>query len=315
MSEASPFAFSPHPAVWAGLAVVTVAVVAAHRHLARRAGHLLPWPAAEVRRFVAALLVAAAALTWPLGDLAAHWSLTALIVQRLALVLGVAPLLLLGVPYDVLDRATRPRPVDAALTRLRHPAVAVAACTALSIGTLVAPVVAAEASSPLARAGVDVAVVLSGVVLWVPVLGRVPGLPRLRPVGRFAYLVVQAVVPAFLSVIYIFARHPLYPTFAGSKRAVGLLPLTDQQVAGFVSKLGTLFPLLIVGAVVLLRAQRAAEAEAEEEDPLLWADVERQLVRVDRRGGPPGPAPVAAPRATRTAEPPTDAGSGSDSTP
>ena len=48
------------------------------------------------------------ALTWPLADLAAHWSLTALVTQRLILVLVVAPLLLLGLPYDVIQWLTRP---------------------------------------------------------------------------------------------------------------------------------------------------------------------------------------------------------------
>ncbi len=60
---------------------------------------------------------------WPLGDLAAHWSLTALVVQRLVLALAVAPLLLLGLPYDVIQWLTRPRVVDAVLTRVERPPV------------------------------------------------------------------------------------------------------------------------------------------------------------------------------------------------
>ena len=48
------------------------------------------------------------ALTWPLADLAAHWSLTALVTQRLILLMAVAPLLLLGLPYDVVQWLTRP---------------------------------------------------------------------------------------------------------------------------------------------------------------------------------------------------------------
>ena len=95
---------------------------------------------------------------------------------------------------------------------------------------------------------------VAGLVLWMPVLGRIPGILRLRPVVRFGYLVAQAVVPAFLSFIYIFSDHPLYATFARSHAAVGLRPLNDQQIAGFVSKLSMLLVLLIVGAVVLARA-------------------------------------------------------------
>ena len=71
---------------------------------------------------------------------------------------------------------------------------------------------------------------------------------------RFAYLVGQAVVPAFLSFIYIFSTRPLYGEFARSHQAIGLRPLNDQQIAGFVSKLSMLLVLLSVGAVVLARA-------------------------------------------------------------
>jgi hypothetical protein len=95
-------------------------------------------------------------------------------------------------------------------------------------------------------------------------------------------LVAQAVIPAFLSFVYIFSRRPLYPEFAHSHAAVGLRPLNDQQIAGFVSKLTMLFVLLIVGAVVLSRAPRSEEEFGSDE--LVWADVERQFERVDRQG-------------------------------
>ena len=100
---------------------------------------------------------------------------------------------------------------------------------------------------------------------------------------RFGYLVAQAVVPAFLSFIYIFSNHPLYPTFARSHAAIGMRPLNDQQIAGFVSKLSMLLVLLIVGGVVLSRAPLSDE-EFARDDPLVWADVERQFERVDRQG-------------------------------
>ena len=55
-----------------------------------------------------------------------------------------------------------------------------------------------------------------------------------------------------------------------------------------------LFVLLIVGAVVLSRAPRS-EDELAADEPLVWADVERQFERVDRAGGRPGPAGTGGP--------------------
>ena len=235
--------------------------------------------------------------------MAAHWSLTALVVQRLLLILVVAPLLVLGLPYDLIQWLTRPRAVDAVLLRLLRPPVAIAVVTVLVVGSMIPALVRAQASSPVARGLLDLALLAAGLILWLPVLGRIPGIPRLKPVVRFGYLVAQAVVPAFLSFIYIFSNHPLYPVFARSHAAVGLRPLNDQQIAGFVSKLSMLFVLLIVGAVVLSRAPRSDE-ELVSDEPLVWADVERQFERVDRSGGRPrsaGPGRFASLRPTRPA--------------
>jgi hypothetical protein len=58
-------------------------------------------------------------------------------------------------------------------------------------------------------------------------------------------------------------------------------PLNDQQIAGFISKLTLLLVLLSVGAVVLARAP-VSEEEIVGNEPLVWADVEREFERADR---------------------------------
>lgn len=286
-----PYTWQPHLVAWVVLASFSALVVFGHSRLARSEAGPIPWTRRQVASFVGALGVAAVALTWPLADLAAHWSLAALVTQRLLLLLAVAPLLLLGLPYDVLRWVTRPAPIDGVLTRLRRPAVAIVTVTVLVVGPMTPSLVKAQSSSLLARAALDLVTVLAGFVLWLPVLGRIPGIGRLRPVVRFGYLVLQAVVPGFLSFIYIFSNHALYPEFAKSHAAIDLRPLNDQQIAGFISKLTLLLVLLSVGAVVLARAP-ASEEDVGGNEPLVWADVEREFERADRRrvaGAPPGP--------------------------
>ncbi len=104
------------------------------------------------------------------------------------------------------------------VTRLQRPPVAIITVTVLLVGSMTPALVRLQATSPAARGLFDVLVVVAGLVLWIPVLGRIPGILRLKPVVRFGYLVAQAVAPAFLSFIYIFAVHPLYPIFARSHR-------------------------------------------------------------------------------------------------
>jgi hypothetical protein len=99
---------------------------------------------------------------------------------------------------------------------------------------------------------------------------------------RFGYLAAQAVVPAFLSFVLILSPHPLYATFASSKAAIDLRPLNDQQIAGFVSKLTLLIVLLTVGGIGLVKSP-TSEEDASVDDRLVWADVQRQFERADRR--------------------------------
>ena len=325
MGTPGPYAWDPHLAVWVVLVVGVALVVVGHRRLVRTGRPPIPWTRRQIITFGGGCLALVVALTWPVADLAAHWSLTALVTQRLMLLLAVAPMLLSGLPYDVLRWITRPAPVDMVLTQVQRPLVAVVTVTVLVVGSMTPVMVRAEASSPVARGVLDLVVVVAGLVLWLPVLGRVPGLTRPRPMIRFGYLVAQAVVPAFLSFIYIFSRRPLYAEFARSHAAIGLRPLNDQQISGFVSKLTMLFVLLTVGAVVLARAPRSDD-EIDTSETLVWGDVERQFERVDRqsardrtgRGGPPvepdpqhpqpgpGPGSGAGRRTTRSPTPPDD---------
>ena len=184
-ATAGPYLWQPHLVAWLTLAAVTALVVIGHLRLARAEVPPIPWARRQIAAFAAAMLASVVALTWPLADLAAHWSLAALVTQRLILLLAVAPFLLLGVPYDVLRWVTRPAPVDAVLTRLQRPGPAIVAVTVVVVGSMAPTLVRAQSTSPAARAGLDLAAVLAGIVLWLPVLGRVPGIHRLRPIVRF----------------------------------------------------------------------------------------------------------------------------------
>ena len=122
--------------------------------------------------------------------------------------------------------------------------------------------------------------------------------------ARFGYLAAQAVVPAFLSFVLILSPHPLYAVFSGSNAAIDLRPLNDQQIAGFVSKLTMLIVLLTVGAVGLSKT-KLSEEEVSLDEELVWADVQRQFERADRRTTRKRHGAFAA------ASPPLDGGDGS----
>jgi cytochrome c oxidase assembly factor CtaG len=271
----SPWAYDTHWATWAVVAVLAAAYTFGAARTAR------PSPR-QLFAIVGGLLGLALATTWPLADLAAHTSLTALVIQRLLLLLAVPPLLILGLPLPLIRRLTRPRAVDWVVRHCARPPIAVAVVTVVAVATATTGAVQAEGISGWARLGLDVALLAAGFVLWTPVLTELPGTHRPSALGRAGYLMVQSIVPSFLAVVWIFARHPLYPHFATGPQLMGVSPVMDQQVAGFVAKFTTIAVLWTVAFVSLTRAQHTA-AGGGDPDPLLWSDVERHLERAERR--------------------------------
>jgi cytochrome c oxidase assembly factor CtaG len=234
------------------------------------------------RFFILGVLALLVAFMWPLGDLAAHWSLLALVLQRLLLTLAVPPLLVAGTPRPIIVRLTRPAAVDAVLRVVVKPVPAVAIVTVVAVGTLTTGLVSLAAHSDVARVVIQVVVLLSGFVLWAPVLTELPGTPRLSALGRGGYLIVQSIVPSFLSVVWIFAHRSLYATYDHHVRVLGMSPVLDQQLAGFLAKLSTIAVLWTVAFTLMTRAHVASGSE-EDAEPLMWSDVEREIERAERR--------------------------------
>lgn len=266
-------------------ALVIVAVWAAHFLFVRDA---------RSRWRAALALVALAAVTlWPVGDLAANVSLSVATAQRLVLMLLVAPLLVRSVPIDFVARVTQPAPVDAAVRFVAKPGVALAIVTVAGTASLTSPVVDAGARYGWVRVLTLIVDLVVGVILWLPVLDVAPGTTRLSPVGRAGYLFGASLLVTSLSFVWIFSRHPLYPALHGQQAMLGVSPVADQQIAGFVAKFGAYVPMWTIAFLTFAKAGQSGVPP--EESPLHWADVERQLVRVDRqrarehRRGPGGP--------------------------
>ncbi len=228
-----------------------------------------------------ALLALLLVTIWPVGDLAASVSLSVATAQRLVIMLLVAPLLLLSLPAELLGRLTRPAPVDFIVRYLAEPGLALAIVTIAGTATLLPPVVDWGARSTFGRDLTLLVVVACGLLLWIPGLAVMPGTHRLSAVGRAGYIFVSSLVVTSLSLVWIFARHPLYPALVHQHALLDVTPLFDQQLAGFVAKFGAYVPMWWVAFVVFAHADD--KDTRIEETPLHWADVERELLRIDRQ--------------------------------
>jgi cytochrome c oxidase assembly factor CtaG len=231
------------------------------------------------RRFVLAVVVLLVAYGWPLGDLAAHVSLSALVVQRLLALLCAAPLLLTSLPVNLTASLTRPAVIDRIVVVSSRPAIAVLIVSVVGTVSLTPAALSWASSSPGAGGLLAVANLAIGVVLWLPVLSTVPGTRRLRHVSKGAYMLISSLVVTSLSVVWIFARHPMYGTFSHQESILGLSPIVDQQLAGFIAKLGAYAPMWTIAFVLFARDS----GEEDEDATLRWVDVQRELERGDRR--------------------------------
>ena len=257
------------------IAEVLVIVAAGVAH------HVVVKTTRERRLVTFALLALLVVTVWPIGDLASSVSLSVATVQRLVIMLLVAPLLLMATPTRVLARMTRPRPIDALTRWLAHPGVAIVIVTIVGTLTLISPVVDWGARSTIGRELTLIGVLIVGLILWLPALALMPGAKRLSPVARAGYVFVSSIVVTSLSIVWIFAKHPLYPALHHQEALLHMSPLLDQQLAGFVAKFCCYAPMWAVAFTIFARAEE--RGTPVEETPLHWADVERQLLRVDRQ--------------------------------
>lgn len=232
------------------------------------------------RLFVWALLSFLVVTIWPIGDLAASVSLTVATIQRLVIMLVVAPLVLLSTPTSALVRFTHPEPIDALVRRTSHPGVAIVLVFVLGTISLSTPVVDYGAHSTTGRDLILVLVLLVGLILWVPALAIMPGAKRLSPAARSGYIFGSAIVVTSLSFIWVFAQHSLYPGLH-HQSLLHMTPLFDQQFAGFVAKLGAYVPMWAIAFRIFFRADDAGLSV--DESPLHWVDVERNMLRIDRQ--------------------------------
>ncbi len=228
--------------------------------------------------FYSGVLSAYLALSWPLGDLARHYSVLAYLGSNSLLVLGSTPLMLAGLPRWFFAEVTRRRMIDTALKTLTRPIAATVVFSVAVISSMLPAVVAAETTSGVAWAAFHLALMGAAAIMWVTAFSLLPGLHRLSTYGRVGFLFVQSLLPTFPGIALIFAKHSFYATYRAGSSALGLSPLTDQQLAGAAIKGLSILVLWTVAAFILAKASRDEE-QGRDPESLTWDDVEREFER------------------------------------
>lgn len=226
----------PYPGVWLAALIPSVAYIRAVRR------HSQGVDRTRMFRFVAAIVLFWIASDWPLGTLGAGYLASAHMVQFLLYTLGVAPLLLLGTPEWLARRIASKLRIERLTTRLGNSLVVSGAIYNLMLIATHAPgTVDVLRRSQFGSFAMDVAWIVAGMVLWLPVLSPLPEGRHPSMWLKMGYLFVTTSVIAVIPASFLtFASTPIYAIYELAPRIGTLTAQEDQQLAGIIMKLATI---------------------------------------------------------------------------
>lgn len=259
-ASGSPWTWVPqaYPGIWLFIAALAASGVVASRR------HGRPTSRQRVAAW-AGLMVLWLATDWPLGALGAGYLATAHMLQYLLYTFVAAPLLVLAVPEGTARRVLGGRLVGP-LATLSRPLVAGVVVNVVLVATHAPVAVDALRTEQLGSFLLDVAWLVGGIVLWLPVCGPIPEQRPSYP-ARGVYLFLAAGVVAMIPGGFLtFAEYPLYAIYELAPRVepLGLGAVEDQQLAGALMKVGNV-PLIwpVIAAMMLRWAQQERAASPD----------------------------------------------------
>jgi putative membrane protein len=213
--------------------------------------------------FALGLAVLFASLNGPIHDLSDSYLFSAHMVQHLLLTMLVTPLLIVGTPASML-RPILARPASSAVAR--RITTAAAGFVIFNV-TLVAWHLPPLYNLAMSNHGVHIVQHLcflaTSVLMWWPLLSRVPELPPLSRPLQMLYICLLMIPMSILGMIVTYADHVLYPAYESAPRMWGLSPLQDQLIGGLIMWIpGSFIYIGLLTAVFFKWAKEAEEQEA-----------------------------------------------------
>lgn len=246
----------PYPGIWAAALLPMILYVRSIRR------HVGPTDWQRVAQFMFGVLVFWIASDWPIGTLGAGYLASAHMTQFLLYTLVAAPLVLLGTPEWMARRLTRRLRIEK-MTLWYGRSLAATAITynAILLTTHAPGTVEALRNSQVGSFAMDVAWVIAGLLLWLPVLSPLPEGRAPSTWAKMAYLFVATSVVAVIPASFLtFTSSPIYGIYELAPRIGSITALEDQQLAGIIMKIGTI-PVIWSTIAVLWFRWSAREAQ------------------------------------------------------
>ncbi len=247
----APFewSWSLHPSVIIGTGLLGALYFYGIEPLRRRHG----WPPAspaQIVSFSTALLVLLLALNGPVHDLSDYYLFSMHMVQHLLLTLVFPPLLLGGIPEWLLGPLLSHGGVLKAGRFLTRPWVA-AVLFSVSIAVWhLTPFYDLMMRSHEVHIATHLMFMVTATLMWWPVMGPAPELPRLPTGPAMLYLFLVGIPMQIVAALITFSDEVLYPWYVSAPRTWGLSPLDDQQLGGLLMWVpGNLYLFAAIGVL------------------------------------------------------------------
>lgn len=174
---------------------------------------------------------------YPMHDIGENSLFMFHMIEHLAIALVAVPLLMYGTPWWLMRLAVKPiLPVLRVVTK---PVLAFLIFNGMLAFIHVPAVVELMVTGPSAvHFVIHAALFASAVIMWWPVIGPIPDIPRLEPFQRMGYLFLQSLVPTVPATFLTLGDSALYKVYETFPRLWGISAHSDQVVAGLIMKLG-----------------------------------------------------------------------------
>jgi len=188
----------------------------------------------QVASFSAALLAMVLSLQGPLHELSDYFLFSAHMVQHLVLILVMPPLLLAGIPDWLLRPAIQVRPVRAVARALTLPLVAFALNNVIFLAWHFPGPYDVMMRDHGIHVAMHLTIMVTGVIMWWPVMSPLPELPRIAPPLQMVYLFLVGIPMMVSAALITFSANALYSWYVEAPRIFALSALDDQRLGGVI---------------------------------------------------------------------------------
>ncbi|MCB2224624.1 MAG: cytochrome c oxidase assembly protein [Actinobacteria bacterium] len=215
----------------------------------------------QVLWFAGGLTLFFLARSWPLHDMGDQSLFLFHMIEHLVLALAVPPMLLRGTPTWLMQMLVAP--VLPVLRFLTKPLVALLLFNGVLAYIHAPSVITLMLHNEAAHLGLHLALIVSATLMWWPVVGPIPEIPKLSPFMAMGYLFLQSLVPTVPASFLTFASTPVYKVYTDLPRLWGISVLDDQLIAGLIMKIGGGLLLWAVIGTIFFKWAAAEDRRAE----------------------------------------------------